>query len=304
MQNDPIFVWIYGFFDSLFAQPLRELGIPLGPGDYFLIFYTLLFVVIISVLVRRSRRGGGIPEGVKTIIASTGDVSAGMTGTKKVDFLRTPSEAIVFLKIEENAIQQALLAVDYYVQQGEIDEVMKAKLTELYRKRFEAVQAAIVKESDLKDIVETDAAVDKARSDYLRKMAAMSGTTVEDDSADVGPPSVGAPGSVTESAPPTTTPATDSGPPGGAAPTDGPPGGAAPTGGPPGGAAPTGGPPGGAAPTGGPPGGAAPTGGPPAEAAPSSAADTGTPKSAGGKSTLQAEMLAEMERLRTLMSGD
>ena len=350
MQNDPIFVWIYGFFDQVFAQPLRAMGIPLGPGDYFLIFYTLLFVVIIGFLVRRSRKGGGVPEGVKTIIASTGDVSAGMTGIKKVDFLRNPSEAIVFLKIEENAIQQALMAVDYYAQQGEIDEAMKAKLISLYQGRLEAVKTAIAKEADLKDIVDTSTAVDRARSDYLRKMAAMSGTTVETDSTESGPPSVGTPGAVSDTpaaatptggapsgAPPGAGTPPSGGPPGGAppgggAPSGGPPGGGAPpgggppSGGPPGGGppgggapsdgAPSGGPPGGTAPdsetpSGGPPGGGAPPGGgPPGGAAPAGGAPSGTaasseePKSSGGKSTLQAEMLAEMERLRALMSGD
>jgi hypothetical protein len=332
---------VYGFFDSLLARPLQAMG--LGPGDWFFIIYTLIFVVLIGFLVRRGRTGGGVPDGVKSIIASTGDVSAGIAGAKKIGFVRTPADALVFLKIEENAIQQALTAVDYYGTQGEIDESMTSKLTQLYRSRLDAVRAAIAKDEDLKEIVDTSSAVDRARSDYLRKMAAMSGTTVETESAEAGPPSVGAPSAVADEAPavpdtgppsgpPVETPPTEgppSGPPSGP-PTAGPPGGP-PTGGPPTGGPPTGGPPSGppdgpptaglpggppggpptdgppsgppgGPPTAGPPGG--PPGGPPSGPSTPAAAAGDEPKSAEGKSTLQSEMLAEMERLRTLMSGD
>ncbi|MHA2132460.1 MAG: hypothetical protein ACW99J_01195 [Candidatus Thorarchaeota archaeon] len=337
MQLDTFFQYVYGFFHSLLAQPLQSMGIALGPGDWFFIIYTLIFVVLIGFLVRRGRTGGGVPDGVKSIIASTGDVSAGMAGAKKIGFVRTPADALVFLKIEENAIQQALTAVDYYGTQGEIDESMQSKLTQLYRSRLDAVRAAIAKDEDLKEIVDTSSAVDRARSDYLRKMAAMSGTTVETESAEAGPPSVGAPSTVADEAPVSadTVPPSDppvetppsAGPPSGGPPSGGPPSGG-PPGGPPGAAA---GPPGGApgppdgppsaaaGPPGGPPGDVpGPPGGPPGAAAgppggapgppgglstPAAAADD-EPESAGGKSTLQSEMLAEMERLRTLMSGD
>ncbi|MHA1740881.1 MAG: hypothetical protein ACTSVD_02190, partial [Candidatus Thorarchaeota archaeon] len=247
-----------------------------------------------AFLVRRGSRGTSIPVGVQRIIASTGDVSAGLAGTKKIKFIRTPADALVFLKIEENAIQQALAAVDYFAQKGEIDEVMKDKLLATYRDRLDAVRAAIAKDEDLKEIVDTSTAVDRARSDYLRKLAAMSGKAVAVESEAAGPPSVGMP-STTETAPSAATPAAS--PPGGGPPGGGPPGGGPPGGGPPGGGPPGGGPPSGAtaAPS------ATPTPSPPGAAAP-----TGTTRPPGGapKSSLQSEMLAEMERLKALMSGD
>jgi hypothetical protein len=54
MQLDYFFQYIYGFFDSLIAQPLRNLGIPFGPGDWFFIIYTLFFIVVLA-LMRRKR---------------------------------------------------------------------------------------------------------------------------------------------------------------------------------------------------------------------------------------------------------
>jgi len=224
------------------------------------------FMVIIILLIVRGRRGGGsgVDEGIKKIIASTGDVSSGMAGVKKLKFLKTPAEALVFLKIEENAIQQALSAVDYYVQQGEIEEGLKTKFVQAYQDRLEAVQAAIAKDEEFKEIVDTSSAVDRARSDYLQKLAAMSGTAVEADEGDkAGPSSVGMPETGTTTAP----------------------SGGAPSGGAPSGGAPGGGAPGGGAPSGGAPGGDA-------------------PKPTGGKSSLQSEMLQEMERLKALMGGD
>ena len=330
--------------------------LPFGAIAYAIIFYTIPFLVIIIILARRAKGGSALPEGVKRIIASTGDVSAGIAGTKRIPFVRNPQDALVFLKIEENAVQQALTAVDYYVQQGDIDESLKEKYVNLYQGRLEAVQSAISSSAELREVIDSSTAVDKARSDYLRKLAAMSGTTVEPDSSERGPSSVGVPDSTPTEATTTST----TGPPGGAAPSGGPPGGVAPSGGPPGGAAPSGGPPGGAAPSGGPPdgvapsggppggvapsggppdgvapsggppsgvapsggppGGAAPSGGPPGGAAPSDVTPSATPSDTpagppsgvavvpstggGGKSTLQSEMLAEMERLRALMSGD
>ena len=305
---DVYFQYVYGFFNVL-SNALQPLGIPFGPGDWFFLIYTLLFIAIIAFLVRRGSRGTNIPVGVQRIIASTGDVSAGLAGTKKIKFIRTPADALVFLKIEENAIQQALAAVDYFAQKGEIDEVMKDKLLATYRDRLDAVRAAIAKDEDLKEIVDTSTAVDRARSDYLRKLAAMSGKAVAVESEAAGPPSVGMP-STTETAPSAATPAASppsGGPPGGGPPSGGPPGGGPPGGGPPGGGPPGGGPPGGGPPGGGPPGGAAaapsaaPTPSPPGAAAP-----TGTTRPPGGapKSSLQSEMLAEMERLKALMSGD
>ena len=316
--------------------------LPFGAIAYGAIFYTIFWVVIVLFLVHRSKGGGALPEGVKRIIASTGDVSAGIVGTKKIGFVKNPQDALVFLKIEENAVQQALTAVDYYVQQGEIEESMKEKLVNLYQSRLQDLQQAISSSAELREVIDSSSAVDKARSDYLRKLAAMSGTAVEADTTEAGPSSVGMPDSTPTEAPTTGPPggaAPSGGPPGGAAPSagppgGGPPGGAAPSGGPPGGgppggAAPSGGPPGGAAPSGGPPGGAAPSGGPPGGAVPSGGPPGGAPSEApsgppggvpdsgaspsgaaaapttgGGKSTLQSEMLAEMERLRALMSGD
>ena len=278
------------------------LGIPFGWMAWLVIVTVSPLMIIILVLFRKSRRAGGdVPEGVKAIIASTGDVSAGMTGAKKLKFIKSPNDALIFLKIEENAIQQALSAIDYFIQRGELDEPMKDQLTTVYQSRLDSVRTAIEKDEELKSIVATDDAIDKARSDYLRKLAAMSGTTVEVDTEDIGPSSVGMPSDTgtqaTTQADTITELPSDGAAPGGA-PVGGPPGGA-PVGGPPGGA-PDGGPPGGAAPVGGPPGGAAPVGAP-VGGTPSG----GTPSAdIGGKSSLQSEMLAEMERLKALMSGD
>jgi len=191
------------------------------------ILMATVFIVIIILLIIRGRRGGGfgVDEGIKKIIASTGDVSGGMAGVKKLKYLRTPAEALVFLKVEENAIQQALSAVNYYVQQGEIDESLKTKFVQTYQDRLEAVQAAIAKDEEFKEIVDTSSAVDRARSDYLQKLAAMSGTTVETDDDDkAGPSSVGMPETATTTAP-------SGGAPNGGAPSSG-----APSGGPPNGA--------------------------------------------------------------------
>ena len=250
-------------------------------------------------------------------------------------FIKTPGEALVFLKVEENAVQQALSAVDYYAQEGEIDSSLQDKLISLYQGRLTAVQAAIAKDEELKAVVDADSAMDRARSDYLRKLAAMSGTTVEVDTTESGPPSVGAPSAAavtpSDAAAPSAGPPSEGAPDGGV-PSGGPPGGSAPSGGPPGGGAPSGGsPPGGSAPSGGPPGGGAPSGGGLPSGAPSSSGPPGgtpssgvpsgppgggvpsgppsgtlseKPSGAPGKSSLQSEMLAEMERLRTLMSGD
>jgi len=288
------------------------LGIPFGPEAWFFIITVSPLVLIILVLVLRGRHGSrttGVDEGIKKIIASTGDVSSGMAGVKKLKFLKTPSQALVFLKVEENAIKQALVAVDYYVQQGDLDESLKTKVAQVYEDRLSAVREAIAKDEELKAIVDTSTAVDRARSDYLQKLAAMSGTTVEiDELGEAGPSSVGVPGAVSTGVP-------SGGPPGGAPPSGGPPAGGPPAGGPPSGGPPAGGPPGGGppagvAPSGGPPGGAAPSGGPPGGAPPGGAPPGGTilgettPKSADGKSSLQSEMLQEMERLKALMGGD
>ena len=304
----------------------QSLGIPFGPEAWMFILTVSPLLVIIVVLAVRGRRGSGsanVDEGVRKILASTGDVSGGLAGTKKLKFLKTPAQALVFLKVEENAIQQALSAIDYYNQQGDIDEGIKDKLTAVYQGRLSSVKDALAKDEELKQIVDTSSAVDRARSDYLAKLAAMSGTAVESDTEGAGPSSVGMPEKVS------------TGPPGGAAPESAPPSGGPPGGGPPGGA-PGGGPPGGGPPSGGPPGGGAPSGAAPVETAPSdttpvSAPPSGgppgggppggapgggpgaappggtateTPKPAGGKSSLQSEMLAEMERLKALMGGD
>jgi hypothetical protein len=313
-------------------RPISEffhdnLGLPFGPLAWFVIIAVSPLILIIIGLAIRGRRGAGatkVDEGIRKIIASTGDVSAGMAGVKKLKFLKTPAQALVFLKIEENAIQQAMTAVDYYAQQGDIDESLKTKMSQVYEDRLALVRGAIAKDEEFKSIVDTSTAVDRARSDYLQKLAAMSGTAVEtDEIGEAGPTSVGLPSAVTTKPP-------SGGPPGGAAPSGGPPSGgpptggppsggppaggppsgaapavsppsdAAPAGGPPGGAAPAGGPPGGAAPVVSPPGGTAPSGGPPGGAAPSGVA----PKSPEGKSSLQSEMLQEMERLKALMGGD
>lgn len=329
------------------------LGIPFGWMAWFVITITTPLVVIILVLVVRARRSGGggsasVTEAIQRIIASTGDVSGGVAGAKKLKYLKKAGDALVFLKVEENAIQQAISAIDYYAQQGEIDESMKDKLIATYQVRLESVRGAVAKDDELKEIVAVDEGIDRARSDYLKKLAAMSGTEVEADTEAAGPSSVGMP-SATGTGPAATTAAVapSGGPPGGAAPGGGPPSGAVPSGGPPGGGPPGGGPPGGAAPGGGPPGGGppgggppggaapgggppggsipsggapgggppggtapgggppggAPSGGPPGGAAPSGGAPGGAP-AAGGKSSLQSEMLAEMERLKALMSGD
>ncbi|MEE9539945.1 MAG: hypothetical protein V3V85_00440 [Candidatus Thorarchaeota archaeon] len=327
---------IFDLFTAL-SDMFIPLGIPFGPIAWFVIFVTVPMATVIAFLLYRAKRSaGGLPDGVHRIIASTGDVSSGIAGTKKVRFIKTPGEALVFLKVEENAIQQALAAVDYYTKEGEIDSSLQDKLVSLYQDRLTAVQAAIAKDEELKAVVDADSAMDRARSDYLRKLAAMSGTTVEADTTESGPPSVGAP-SAAEAAPsdaptPSAEPPSDSapggGPPSGGAPSGGgPPSGGAPSGGSPGGGAP-----GGSAPSGGPPGGGppsgddsssvdAPSGGSPPGGAPSSGVPSGPPgagipsgppggtlgdkpSGAPGKSSLQSEMLAEMERLRTLMSGD
>ncbi len=294
------------------------LGIPFGPEAWFFIITLTPLLIAILVLVRRGRRGSGgagVGEGIKRIIASTGDVSAGMAGVKKLKFLKTPAEALVFLKVEENAIQQALVAVDYYVQQGDLDESLKSKVTQVYEDRLAAVRDAVAKDQELKAIVDTSSAVDRARSDYLQKLAAMSGTTVEAEEFGEAPiSSVGVPGAVGTGRP-------SGGPPGGAPPSGGPPSGGAPVGGPPAGGPPSGGPPrggapSGGAPVGGPPSGVAvPSGGPPSGVAPSAGPPGGSglgsailggtpPKSTDGKSSLQSEMLQEMERLKALMGGD
>ena len=282
--------------------------------------------LIIILLVIRGRRGGGsgVDEGIKKIIASTGDVSSGMAGVKKVKYIKTPAEAMVFLKVEENAIQQALSAIDYYAQQGDIDDGLKAKFVQTYQDRLDTVRAAIAKDEEFKEIVDTSSAVDRARSDYLQKLAAMSGTAVEADESDkAGPSSVGMPEAATTTAPSGDAPSGEApggGPPGGGTPSGGAPGGGPPGGGAPSGGPPGGGPPGGGAPSGGPPGGGAPSGGPPGGGAPDGGAPGGgvpggsppgggspggdAPKPAGGKSSLQSEMLQEMERLKALMGGD
>jgi len=316
------------------AQFFQSIGIPFGEIMWMFILTVSPLLLVIIVLLVRGRRGGGlkVDEGLKKIIASTGDVSGGMAGVKKVKFIKSPAEAMVFLKVEENAIQQALAAVDYYVQQGEIDEGLKTKFVQVYQDRLDSVRAAIAKDEEFKEIVDTSSAVDRARSDYLQKLAAMSGTAVETDEGEAGgPASVGMPSS-TATTPTTETPSggppggaapsggpPGGGPPGGAAPSGGPPGGgppggAAPSGGPPGGGPPGGAPPGGGPPGGGPPGGAAPSGGPPGGSAPSGGLPSGVtpsaglsedaPKPSGAKSSLQSEMLQEMERLKALMGGD
>jgi hypothetical protein len=310
---DTFFQYIFGFFDQLFSTPLQQ-WIPWGPGDWYFAISTTFFVVMILFLVRRLRKSGSgsIADGVRRIIASTGDVSAGMSGAKKVDFIsKDPSDALVFLKIEENAIQQALTAADYFAEKGEISDSVKLKLAALYQHRLETVRTAVAKDEQLKSIVATSDEIGKARSDYLRKLAAMSGTAVEAED-DSGPPSVAMPTSTPSATPaqaPVTTAPPSGGPPSGAPPGGGPPAGGPPAGGPPGGAAPAGGPPGGAAPAGGPPGGAAPAGGLPDGAVPGGAPAGGAPGGdaaapAGGKSSLQSEMLREMERLKALMGGD
>jgi len=327
---------IFNLFKGL-SDALIPHGIPFGPIAWFVIVVTVPMILVIAFLLYRSKKSaGGLPDGVHRIIASTGDVSSGIAGTKKVQFIRTPGEALVFLKVEENAIQQALAAVDYYTKEGEIDSSLQDKLVSLYQGRLTAVQAAIAKDEELKAVVDADSAMDRARSDYLRKLAAMSGTTVEADTTESGPPSVGSPSAAEVT--PSDASAPSVGPPSGSAPGGGPPSGGAPSGGgppsggapsggspsgdAPGGSPPGGGPPGGGAPSGGgSPSGAAPSGGSPPGGAPSSGVPSGPPgagipsgppggtlsakpSGAPGKSSLQSEMLAEMERLRTLMSGD
>jgi len=308
---DTFFQYIFGFFDQLFSTPLQP-WIPWGPGDWYFAITTTVFVLTILYLVRRIRKSGGssIADGVKRVIASTGDVSAGISGAKKLGFLRDPSDALVFLKIEENAVQQALTALDYYGDQGEIDETVKMKLAAVYQNRLESIRTAVAKDEQLKEIVATSDAVGRARSDYLRKLAAMSGTTVEADEAG-GPPSVEMPstvpsvpaaGAAPAAAPPSGAPSggpPSGGPPSGGPPSGGPPAGAAPAAVPPSAAPPTAAPPSAAPPTGGPPSGAPSAAGPPDEAPPE-----GEDRPTGGKSTLQSEMLREMERLKSLMGGD
>ncbi len=340
MQSDSYYEFtqaIVNLFIGL-SDALIPLGIPFGPIAWFVIVVTVPMAIVIAFLLYRIKgSAGGLPDGVRRIIASTGDVSSGIAGTKKVRFIKTPGEALVFLKVEENAVQQALAAVDYYTKEGEIDSSLQDKLVSLYQGRLTAVQAAIAKDEELKAVVDADSAMDRARSDYLRKLAAMSGTTVEADTIESGPPSVGAPSAAAVT--PSDAAAPSAGPPSGGAPSGGgPPSGGTPSGGgPPSGGAPSGGgPPGGGAPSGespsgatpsagtpsggGPPGGGAPSSGPPG-GAPSSGVPSGPPgggipsgppggtlgekpSGAPGKSSLQSEMLAEMERLRTLMSGD
>ncbi len=335
MQTPPLdtyFQYVYGFFNVL-SDALQPLGIPFGPGDWFFLIYTIVFVVIIVALVRRSSRSGVVPTGVKRIIASTGDVSAGLAGVRKLKFIQTPADALVFLKIEENAVQQALAAIDYFASKGEIDSSTHDHLSSVYRSRLESVRAAIAKDEQLKEILETSTAVDRARSDYLRKLAAMSGTAVESTDSEGGPPSIGMPDSVAPTTPSGGPPSggppsggppsggppsggpPSGGPPSGGPPSGGPPSGGPPGGGPPGGGPPGGGPPGGGPPSGGPPGGAAtkPSGGPPGGGPPGGAATkpsggppggAATKPSGGPRSSLQSEMLAEMERLKALMSGE
>ena len=278
----------------------NSIGLPFGPVAWIFILAVTPLLLIVILLVFRGRRSGGlgVDEGIKKIIASTGDVSSGMAGVKKLKFIKTPAQALVFLKVEENAIQQALSAVDYYSEQGDIDEDLKTKFVQAYQDRLELVRSAITKDEEFKEIVDTSSAVDRARSDYLQKLAAMSGTAVEtDDGEKAGPSSVGMPSSADTTAPTTITPS--GGPPGGGAPSEG-----APGGGPPGGGAPSEGAPGGGPPGGGAPSGVAPGGGPPGGSPPGGAPSEAAPKAAGGKSSLQSEMLQEMERLKALMGGD
>ncbi|MHA2064092.1 MAG: hypothetical protein ACXABY_06895, partial [Candidatus Thorarchaeota archaeon] len=130
---DTFFQYIFGFFDTVFSTPLQP-WIPWGPGDWYFVITTSLFLVMILFLVRRRGGSGSVADGVRRIIASTGDVSAGMSGAKKVDFIsKDPSDALVFLKIEENAIEQALTAADFYAEKGEISESIKLKLAALYQ---------------------------------------------------------------------------------------------------------------------------------------------------------------------------
>jgi hypothetical protein len=349
------FQWILDFFEWPSSWTLAH---------WILLFYTAFFVIIIAFLVRRTRaKSREIPAGVTKILASVGDTSGGIASAKRLKFIKAPSDALVFLKIEENAIQQALAAVDYYANNGEIESPIKDGLTRIYQDRLEAVRAAIAKDTELREAVETSSAVDKARSDYLRKLAAMSGTVVEADGTaagptsvgmpgkagsgkaapSAGPPSGGAPGGGVPTGGPPSGGAPSGGPPSGGRPAGGPPSGGAPsgvvpTGGPPGGGAPSGGAPSGVVPTGGPPGGGAPSGGPPGGGPPSGGPTSGGtpsatlsarppgmattpsvstptpsttpptpgpgPSSGGPRSSLQNEMLAEMERLKALMSGD
>lgn len=350
MQLDMYIEWILDFFEWPSSWTLAH---------WILLFYTAFFVIVIAFLVRRTRaKSREIPAGVIKILASAGDTSGGIASAKRLKFIKAPSDALVFLKIEENAIQQALAAVDYYANKGEIESPIKDGLTKTYQDRLETVRAAIAKDTELREAVETSSAVDRARSDYLRKLAAMSGTVVEADETEAGPTSVGMPAKVgSGKAVPSAGPpgggapaggSPSGGPPSGGAPSGGPPSGGRPSGGPPGGGAPSGGtpsgglpsggapsggapsggPPGGGAPSGGPPGGGPPSGGPPSGGTPSAAlsarppgvtttpsAGTSTPSTApptsgpgpstgGPRSSLQNEMLAEMERLKALMSGD
>ena len=79
-----------------------QFGIPFGITGWIVIFTTApLLLIIIAQVVRGRRKGESLPDGVKAIIASTGDVSAGMTGVKKLKFIKTPNDALIFLKIEE-----------------------------------------------------------------------------------------------------------------------------------------------------------------------------------------------------------
>ena len=67
----------------------QGLDIPFGPEAWMFILTTTPLLLIIILLVVRGRRRGGldVDEGIKKIIASTGVVSGGMAGGKKLKFL-------------------------------------------------------------------------------------------------------------------------------------------------------------------------------------------------------------------------
>ncbi len=315
---------IVDLFRSI-SDTLQPLGIPFGPIAWFYILTVVPLLVIILVLVVRKRTStrDDVAIGIQRIVASTGDISSGISGAKKLSYIKNPSDALIFLKIEENAVQQALAAIEYYSDLEDLSEDMRQKLVSTYQQRMEAVRAAIAKDEQFKEMLDSSSAVDRARSDYLRKLEAMSGKAVEADES--GPPSVGVPGEAKSvepqpsgvgspgGSPPSGGPPGGSppsgGPPGGSPPSGGPPGGSPPSGSPPGGSPPSGSPPGGSPPSGSPPGGSPPSGGPPGGSppeatSPTGASSSGGPKTGGPKSSLQSEMLAEMERLKTLMGGD
>ena len=120
--------------------------IPFGPlAWFFVLTYGPTILILIAVVVRGRRKKAGsanVNEAVQRIIASTGDVSSGIAGTKRFKFLKSPGELMAFLKIEENAIQQALSAAEYYAKQGDIDEAMRDKIVASYQTRLELVRAA------------------------------------------------------------------------------------------------------------------------------------------------------------------